>query len=214
MCSQSNKLLLPSLLAPPAKLMALMCHAEEIIIDTHETYPKQTLRNRYFIGGPNDIRSLVVPVHKPNGHRTKTSEIEIDYNENWPLYHRKTLTTAYSKSPFFLYYADYIFAEFERDHKRLIDLNAALQNIFMKWMNIKTSVSFADDFVREFNGVDCRTSCKNSAEWVLQQSYYQPFDTIYGFRNSLSVLDILFNLGPEAGDHLIKETDYAGLQSS
>jgi len=212
MCSQSNKLLIPSLLAPPAKLFALMQRSQEIIIDIHETYPKQTLRNRYHIGSPNDVRSLVVPVHKPNGHRTKTSEIEIDYSENWPLYHKKTLTTAYSKSPFFLYYADYIFTEFEKKHKHLTDLNAALLNIFNKWLNISALIKCSDDFIRIFEGHDLRTLCKNGSEWALQHTYYQPFDEIYGFRNSLSVLDILFNLGPEASEHLKKETDYAGLQ--
>jgi len=212
MCSQSDKILIPSLLAPPAKLFAMMQRSEEIVIDIHETYPKQTLRNRYFVGSPNDVRSLVVPVHKPNGHRTKTCEIEIDYSENWPLYHKKTLTTAYSKSPFFLYYADYIFAEFEKKHNRLTDLNAALLNVFKKWLNISAAVVYTDDFVREFEGRDLRTFCKNGSEWTLQHSYYQPFDEVYGFRNSLSVLDILFNLGPEAGEHLKKETDYAGLQ--
>jgi len=211
MLAHQKTFLIPSLLAPPAKLYGLLMQAEEIVQDIYETYPKQTLRNRYYFGSPNDVRSLVVPVRKPNGHRTKTAEIEIDYSENWPLYHKKSLTTAYSNSPFFLYYADYIFAEFNRRHHRLIDLNSSLQAIFTKWLAIKTPVTIAGDYVREFEGCDMRASCKNSAEWPLQHSYYQPFDTVFGFRNSLSVLDILFNLGPEAVEFLQKESAYASV---
>jgi len=190
-----------------------MSAAEEIVVDIHETYPKQTLRNRYYIGSPNEVRALVIPVKKPNGHRTKTNEIEIDYSENWPLYHKKSLLTAYSKSPFFLYYADYVFAEFERKHPFLFDLNSALQNLFSKWLHIETPVRMAEDFIRGFDGADLRTACKNNSSWQLSREYYQPFGENYGFRNSLSVLDILFNLGPEAEGYIKKETDYADIQS-
>lgn len=211
MSDSMKNILIPTLLAPPARLYALFMQAENIVIDTNETWPKQTLRNRYLIGSPNDVRALVVPVHKPSGHRTRTNEIEIDYSENWPLYHKKSLTTAYSKSPFFLYYADYIFAEFERRHVLLIDLNAALQGLFIKWLSVKTPFQKSPDFIRTFDGFDARPLLKNSTAWDLHHSYYQPFDEVYGFRNSLSVLDILFNLGPEAVEFLQKESAYASL---
>ncbi|MDX9931593.1 MAG: WbqC family protein [Bacteroidales bacterium] len=213
MSNQSKKILIPSLLAPPAKLFALIHSCDEVIIDIHETYPKQTLRNHYHIGGPNDVRPLVVPVHKPKGHRSTTYEVEIDYSENWPLYHKKTLTTAYSKSPFFLFYADAIFAEFEKKHQFLNDLNSALRSIFWKWLFIDTPISMADGF-GGYNGcTDLRHAFKKSTEWTLQHPYYQPFDAKYGFRNSLSVLDIIFNLGPETPEFLKTENTDEYFQS-
>lgn len=206
------RILIPSLLAPSVRIFSVLSAAQEIVVDVHETYPKQTLRNRYYIGSPNDVRALIVPVRKPYGHRTKTIEIEIDYSENWPLYHRKSLTTAYSKSPFFLYYADYIFTEFERKHDSLIDLNSALQSLFMKWLHIQTPVILTEDYIRKFDGTDLRNACKDNSAWQIRNEYYQPFGETYGFRNSLSVLDILFNLGPEAERHIKKEISYANIQ--
>lgn len=214
MSPNHQSVLLPTLLAPPAKLFSRIMSCQEIVIDIHETYPKQTLRNRYYIGSPNDVRALVVPVHRPAGHSTRTKDTEIDYSTDWPAYHRKSLTTAYSKSPFFLYYADYIFAEYERRHKLLADLNTAVFKLMMNWTGIKTPVRFAEDFIRDFEDIDMRPLCKSSTGWDLRYPYYQPFDSLYGFRNALSVFDILFNLGPEAAEHLKKESDYADLQSS
>lgn len=208
-----KSVLVPTLFAPPAAFYARLLCSDELVTDVHETWPKQTLRNRYFVGGPNDIQVLTIPIKKPSGSHSRSSEIEMDYASGWTDYHRKALTTAYSKSPFFLYYCDYLFAEFERRHPKLVDLNAAIQKLIMKWLHMDVKISLANDFVRDFAGTDLRLSFKNNTGWALQKEYYQPFAEKFGFRNSLSILDILFNLGPEAIMYLKKENEYANLSS-
>ncbi|PKP02870.1 MAG: hypothetical protein CVU11_10350 [Bacteroidetes bacterium HGW-Bacteroidetes-6] len=210
----NSQILIPTLLAPPSAFYAKLISASKAITDFNETWPKQTLRNRYFIGGPNHTQMLVVPVHKTHGHNTPTCDIGIDYN-GWTDYHRKSLITAYSKSPFFLYYADYIFAEFGKKHQRLIDLNSAIDKLILNWLNIKTEIEKAIDFVRDFEqGINLRSEFKYCDSWQLKNSYYQPFSERFGFRNNLSVFDLLFNLGPEASLHLKKENDYDKIQNS
>jgi hypothetical protein len=209
-----SEILIPSLLMPPSKLFAALQKSSKIIIDDCETYPKQTLRNRYYLGGPNDIISLVVPVKKPFGHKTKTNEILIDYSTNWALYHKKTITTSYSKSPFFLYYSDYIFDEFEKKHQKLTELNYALMKLFFKWLHITAPIEISHEYIHSFEQNDLRKLCKSNLSWELENIYNQPFDNIFGFRNSLSILDIMFNLGPQTKEYLRKETNYANLQNS
>lgn len=202
-------ILAPTLLAAPSAYYSLLLHSSKLITDVHETWPKQTLRNRYFIGGPNQTQMLVVPIHKSEGHRTTTNNIKIDYSTSWNDYHRKALITAYSKSPYFLYYADYIFAEFNKNHSRLVDLNNAINSLIYKWLNISSEHQFSAEYIKNFeSGIDLRTHFKDPENWQLKNSYYQLFSEKFGFRNNLSVFDILFNLGPETAMHLKKDANH------
>lgn len=201
------QIIAPTLLAPPSAYFSKLIQCDRIVIDLHETWQKQTLRNRYFIGGPNHTQMLVVPVHKPDGHRTTTSNVIIDYSTGWPDYHRKALITSYSKSPFFLFYADYIFAEFNRKHVRLTDLNFAINLLILKWLNISLKPIFSSGYISDSKvETDLRNTFRNADSWQIQTPYYQVFLEKFGFRSNLSVFDILFNLGPEAASHLKKES--------
>ncbi|NLL29103.1 MAG: WbqC family protein [Bacteroidales bacterium] len=208
---KTKSILIPSLIAPPAFIYALFALHDEIIIDCFETYPKQTLRNRYNIGGPNKTQILTIPVKKPNGHSTKTKDIEIDYTTNWIDIHCRSMITAYSKSPFFIYYSDYIFNQFNKRHKLLIDLNMSIHELLMKWLNIAATTKYSENFVTNFDGLNLRDECKKNNDWSVKNDYYQPFQAEFGFRNSLSVFDIIFNLGPETNDFIINESKYANI---
>lgn len=88
--------------------MAVAFHASNIIIEKHETYPKQTFRNRCHIATSAGMQAITVPVKRINGNHTKTGDILIDNSKNWQIQHWRSIETAYNKSPYFLFHRDWI----------------------------------------------------------------------------------------------------------
>ena len=89
---------------PPIAYVATLLHHPQALIEAKETFPKQTYRNRAEIMTAGGIRTLTVPVIRDNHSRTE--EVRIDYKERWNIIHLRTLSAAYSASPYFLYYKD------------------------------------------------------------------------------------------------------------
>ena len=101
-------LLIATSYLPPALYMAETAKADEIIIEAFETYTKQTCRNHCLIYGPNGRQTLSIPVIKVNGNHTITKDIRISTHQPWQKIHWRSIKTAYSNSPFFLFYQDYL----------------------------------------------------------------------------------------------------------
>ena len=78
--------------------------ADEVILETKESFQKQTYRNRALILGANKVETLTVPVvHAMNSDEIIT-ETSIDYSNRWAAIHLQTIRSAYGRSPFFEYY--------------------------------------------------------------------------------------------------------------
>ncbi|MBU2020456.1 MAG: WbqC family protein [Bacteroidetes bacterium] len=122
---------LPSACFPSLKYLQ-HCGAEKhFFIESKETYPKQTLRNRYLVNGANSPILLTIPVRKPNGSKTITEDIEIDCSTNWQKVHIETLKTAYNNSPYFEHYLYELNHFFDFKNSKLIDWN----NRVLAWLN-------------------------------------------------------------------------------
>ena len=89
---------------PPIAYVATLLQHRELLIEAKETFPKQTYRNRMEIMTAGGVRTLTVPVLRNNHSRTE--EVGIDYKERWNIIHLRTLSAAYSASPYYLYYKD------------------------------------------------------------------------------------------------------------
>ncbi len=152
------------------------------VIDTDEHYVKQTLRNRCTIAMPNGPQHLVIPVEAASSH-APIRDIRISEHGNWRHHHWNALRTAYGKSPFFEYYADE-FAPFyqSRTHDFLIDLNADLHEVVSRLIDLDQKVP--------------PTLQRSTA--VGPTPYYQVFAQRLGFLHDLSIVDLLFNMGPES----------------
>jgi hypothetical protein len=203
--SSADKVILPTSYFPPISYMAFLAQREEIFIEQMETYPKQTYRNRCEIMTSSGKLSLIVPISKPNGNHTLTKDIEISYREPWQQHQWKSIQTAYRSSPYFNYYADILQPLFSLEERSLISLNNKILQSFYQIIGIQPIIEFTDDYIKEVQGhYDLRLKMKpgklpesNMAE------YPQVFSHISGFMKDLSVLDLLFNLGPEAKNYLI-----------
>jgi hypothetical protein len=194
-------LLISTAYFPPVSYIAACMKASEIAIEQCETYPKQTLRNRCRILGPGGIQILTVPVIRPNGNHTLTRDIRIDAKQSWQRSHRRSIETAYNNSPFYLYYQDFFHPSFEKPYTFLLDLNQDLLAAIFRIFRMDIPISFTDDYAKHPEGfTDLRQQSKKSpiVPDFLSMPYTQVFSTRFGFEADLSILDLIFNMGPES----------------
>jgi len=183
---------------------------EEVCIEICETYPKQTYRNRCKIATSSGVLNLTVPVNRIYGNHTKTNEIRIDYAQNWQLLHWKSIVTAYSKSPYFLYYRDCFEPIFGLNSETLLELNFRIFTATLKALNAKglrtiCTEEYMDgqDFLDLRNEFHPKEKTNKFLCFELPR-YIQTFEENHGFIPDLSILDLIFNLGPLALPYLTK----------
>lgn len=173
---------------------------ENIVIDIYENYIKQTYRNRCNIMAANGISSLIVPVKKNNNCNIR--EIEIDYSEKWQKNHYRTIMSAYKNSAFYEFYFPEILPIFSNNYKFLIDLNAKILETIFKIINFSPIFTYSNNYIENVEIIDYRNSIhpKNHINLndnnFTQEEYLQVFSDRHGFVENLSILDLIFNMGP------------------
>jgi len=177
---------------------------DKIYIEKNENFIKQTFRNRFSIYSSNGLLSLTVPVKKINGNHTLIKDIKISYDTPWQQIHWKSLISAYNASPYFQYYK-YDFEPFYNNKFNfLFDFNLQLLKLVFKLLNVEKEILFFEKFEKNYpNTFDLRhiTNSKLKRDFQIQE-YPQVFDDKYGFIPNLSVVDLLFNEGPNALNYL------------
>lgn len=190
---------------PPISFTLAMLLSRDAMIEAHETYQKQTYRNRCYILSASGKQRLTIPVEKTFGNHTLVKDIQIAYHENWPLLHLRTIEAAYNASPFFQYYSNYFEALYSRKVKYLIDWNAEAISLIAKLLKAPLSIHYTTGFEKKpLEMVDLRNtfSPKKLEPLYDVKPYYQVFGDRITFQPDLSIIDLLFNLGPEAMNYL------------
>lgn len=189
---------------PPIEYFYHILKSENIVIDNLETYKKQTYRNRCNIYSEKGLMPLSIPVTKPKGNGTKTDEILITNIDKWKSNHWKTIETAYMNSPFFEYYQEEIRIEFVKQYDKLTDFNDSLLKVILKILEINKQINYSKSFIKPDtfpNDYRFVISPKKSNNLIFDE-YIQVFGERHGFIENMSILDLLFNLGPEARYYL------------
>lgn len=197
--------LLASAYLPPAGYMASVVMADQVLIEACETYRKQTIRNHCVIYGPGGAQKLVIPVVRVDGNRTTTKDIRISGHQPWQKIHWRSIETAYNSSPFFLYYRDLFAPFYEKQWRYLLDLNNELLAALLGILKIERQVTMTEAFEKfPKNAGDLRNAAYNdpSVPWSRSEKYTQVFEYRHGFIPALSIIDLLFNTGPETIDYL------------
>ena len=202
---------------PPVSYFAAM--AEEmgvtvpsvVYIEACENFQKQSYRNRCLFYGAEGVQTLSFPiVHEGGTHKIPITEIKIDYKTPWVQQHERAITSAYRTSAFFEYYQDELFAILESRHELLFDLNMMLTRFFIEKTGILVDLRVTEDYHREPLFTDLREAVhpkrQNTilADLGLVKPYFQVFSPKYGFKSDLSIMDLLFNEGPESIVYLKK----------
>lgn len=182
---------------------------ENIVIEQHDNFIKQTYRNRCVIATTQGLQALTIPVERPSDARldkTQLKDICISDHGNWRHLHWKALLSAYGESPFFEYYADDIHPFYEKKYKFLLDFNMEINAKMMELLDIeKSSLSLSNEYSSyegDCDTVDFREVIRpkhpgEDKEWQ-PKKYYQVYQQKFGFQPNLSILDLLFNEGNEA----------------
>ncbi len=188
---------------PSISYMARFLKEDAPVVEVWETYRKQTYRNRCRVMTANGLENLTVPVVKPNGNHTMTRDILVSDHAPWQHIHSRCLESAYKNSPYFDHYYPLLRPIFEGRFERLIDLNDTALQAVLKMLKTKKEIVHTTDYVREAeNDLREAFSPKKALDASLFPTYYQVFSEKFPFAPDLSVLDLIFNEGPEAVEYL------------
>lgn len=197
-------LILPSAYLAPVQYYAYLYAHPNALVEVFDHYVKQTYRNRCVVAGPNGIQSLTIPIVKPSDHRTPMKDIRISEHGNWRHLHWNALVSNYERSPFFDYYADDIRPFYEKPYTFLVDFNEELQRAVLSMLDLEPQFSRTLEYaVLDTDIPDLRQlispklAIEEDAHFV-SRPYYQVFSLKHGFLPNLSIIDLVFNMGPEA----------------
>ena len=173
-------------------------------LEACENYQKQSYRNRCYILAGDGPQMLQVPV--VHGDSPVIRDVRVDYATPWIVRTERALATAYETSAFFDYYKDELFALLERQPETLWELNRSLLAWCLRRLGIACTLVPTSSFVAPGCGADDyryvihpKRPDSVLASLGLSRPYYQVFrDRQGGFTPGLSVLDLLFNEGPDA----------------
>lgn len=204
------KILIESQYAGSILYFAVLRKASEIWIEQHENFRKGSFRNRCIILGPNGTLRLSIPLQSGKDQNKPFEKVKIAYTEPWQKIHWESLGSCYRSSPFFEYYETQLFDFYHKEFESLLDFNQQLFNkinIFLK-KEIPLNYTIEYQSKDKFNGADYRNLIhpKNPhslGEHLIEfPSYIQVFGDRFEFKPNLSIFDLLFNLGPKAGNYL------------
>ena len=206
--AERKAILLSTAYFPPIQYFSLYMQGDDVLIEGHENYSKQTYRNRCKIYAPGGVLHLSVPVERGSFHKVKVSELKIDYSKPWINLHLRALRTAYNSSAFYEFYIDDIERTLRKNHKKLIDLNTEILLLVLSMLEIENKPVITEEYLAEpTSQTDYRDSFSPKKEDPLfiesMPEYFQVFSPEKGFVPNLSILDLIFNKGPEAYSYLL-----------
>lgn len=184
----------------PIQQYCKLCQYDEIRLETAENYLKQTFRNRCTIATANGPLALSVPIVKPDTLKCQTKDIRISDHGNWRHLHWNALVSAYNMSPFFEYYEEDFFPFYEKKYEFLLDYNEELRALICRLLDLQPLVIRTDEYLPDVEH-DFREIIRPKHEGedlaFCPKPYYQVFQEKFGFQPNMSIVDLLFNMGPE-----------------
>ena len=212
------KALLSSTYFGPIQWYQKLNRYDECLIERHESFIKQTYRNRMIIPTTNGPLSLTIPTNHDISLSMK--DIRISDHANWRHVHWNALLSAYGESPFFEYYQDDIRPFYEKKYEFLFDFNMEITEKMIELLDIRPKISITNEYFlseerkvksEEFNSFTNHKieSIKDFREAIRPKKplpdaefeskrYYQVYEQKFGFQPNMSILDLLFNEGNEA----------------
>ncbi len=200
--------LLSTAYLPPVQWFSRLAANGCVTVEMCESYHKQTYRNRCVIDAPNGAVALTIPVEKPEDGSRRVKDMRISDHDDWRNKHWHALESSYFNTPFFEYYQDDFRPFYEKKYEFLTDFNEALIHKCMELIGIQCEIRHTDSFVDpdEINPsetedlrflISPKIPYEKDTRFICKP-YYQVFAERHGFQGNLSIIDLLFNMGPES----------------
>ena len=203
-----SAVLLSTAYLAPVEYYFQMCNHPQVIIEAHCNYIKQTYRNRCVIATAAGCQTLSIPVVKSDSLKCRTKDIRIAEHGNWRHLHWNAIISAYNSTPFLEYYEDDFSRFYEKPAGFLFDYNEELRELICSLLDISPKISYSNEYITSIQPevLDLREVIHPKKEPYIQNPnpYHQVFEMKYGFQANLSIIDLLFNKGPESVFWLLK----------
>ena len=180
---------------------------DNILIERHDSFVKQTYRNRCLIATANGQQALSVPTTAGSEGASTGAATLVSDHANWRHVHWNALKSAYGESPFFEYYADDLLPFFEKRWQCMYDFDMAICRTVCQLLDIEPRIQLTDRYIspeeaKERGIIDLRDAIrpKHPApdDDFEPKRYYQVYEQRHGFLPNMSILDLLFNMGNES----------------
>ncbi|MEX0988181.1 MAG: WbqC family protein [Bacteroidales bacterium] len=191
--------------APVSYFSLLLQHGNKTVIEQFDHYSKQTYRNRCRILGANGVINLVIPIVKVHGTRLLMKDVRIDYDTKWQHNHWRSISSAYSSAPFFEFINDSFIPFYLKHYKFLADFNFELLRASLSLFGRQMNLDRTETYHSPEPGTDIsevihpKKAFRHHRYAYHPIPYHQVFSDRHGFVSELSILDLLFNEGSNAG---------------
>lgn len=198
-----NIIIHPTYFPNIAHFVALV-KAKNVAFEVDDNFLKQTYRNRAYIYGANGKLAINVPVVHTQNNRQKYRDVKIFNDTKWQDLHWKSFLSAYRTSPFFEYYEDDLYPLFKEKADYILEFNIKCFDVICDCLQLDLNISKTESYIKTIEDkTDFRPLVNAKKEKIEQfDSYTQVFSNKHGFINNLSILDLLFNEGPNALNYL------------
>ena len=180
-------------------------HTGNVWLEKHENFVKSSGRNRCDIAAANGRQTLTIPLTGGRDHHRLYTDTKISYITNWHDSHWHSIRSAYGSAPYFEFYA-HIFQKFyEKQYEFLFDFNLELLKATLSVLKMKKGFALTAEYEKTPVGrTDLRSARNSQPESAGFPRYLQVFEERNGFMPNLSILDLIFNLGPQSTGYLAK----------
>ena len=201
--SSGTAVVMGSMCAATVRCYAAALHAGTLLVDLDERrLPLRHSHHRYRIDGPNGVQTLTVPlVGSTNNMTTPLRDVLISEHGSWRRLHWGALFSAYGRSPYFDYVADDLARVINGSQRFLHDFNRELHQVIVEFMDLPLATRYLDGDSVPHDAIDLRGRIamkKPDTLSVADVPYYQMWPIDGTFKPSLSILDLMMNLGREA----------------
>ena len=193
---------------PSIATMVAMAKADKITLEIQDNYQKQTYRNRAYIAHSNGKLLLNIPIrHSKSTRHQKTKDVTPENNFSWLAEHWKSIQVAYRTSPYFEFYEDDLAPLFKEPVLKLQGFNIQILETITELIGLETQILTSNVFDKHTELQDMRhlANCKKEPSYNFD-TYHQVFEGNHGRIENLSILDLLFNEGPNTLNYLQSQT--------
>lgn len=210
----------------------LIAKSDVFVVYDEVQYTKNDWRNRNIINTPNGIQWLTIPVRQETLDQ-KIFESKI-FTNNWQKKHISSLQGNYSKAKYFHEYKEHVFSMYENQSEFISEVNVSFIKGICKLLDIKTEIIDsrelnlqgdrnlrlleackklnADVYIsgpaaKSYLDTDMFTKENIEVDWMDYSGYKEYKQVFEPFTHGVTVLDLIFNVGPEAKHYMKYITD-------